>query len=444
MSEQKLSFSTYLTLYIPSLEWLCFCLCNNNDADANSVDILRDFKSLIDPESNPGIFALALNSFLTTFSPTLVSTHASTFLDMVKSVASKANSNSFPMHILIKNLGKAFVSSHSVWQSQDSNDKLHILNDVWKVVTKLDVSGYLICAEVWIEFVVQNFGVREINTILKDIVKHMSKVDRETFENHYDQFLSIASKISKFSGEDFSSFFAMDNFMPFLDLIQKESVKVDASKIIVKAFLVQAGSSDYQDQYISDPVILNAMVQLCKTMHDSVNALTLEDDRRQISELIIDFLALVKYDDPEGQFNFYVESRANYSNLENVLSFLVHIVNRLAMEQKARSKGQKPRQTGAFIRTCLSYSFITIPSLDDFAVRLQLYLSSAQVALQNSCLSQTDSFVRAAILLLSQLPANFVLSDGRTVSSDPFFVSYTSNLVSFLLVVPVSIASFYD
>jgi hypothetical protein len=41
-----------------------------------------------------------------------------------------------------------------------------------------------------------------------------------------------------------------------------------------------------------------------------------------------------------------------------------------------------------YIKACVAYSFITIPSLANPKIKLQLYLESAQVALMNQCLSQ--------------------------------------------------------
>ena len=49
------------------------------------------------------------------------------------------------------------------------------------------------------------------------------------------------------------------------------------------------------------------------------------------------------------------------------------------------------KKTAAFVRACLAYSFITIPSLNNPLSKLKLYLESAQVALLNQCLSQCKS-----------------------------------------------------
>lgn len=44
---------------------------------------------------------------------------------------------------------------------------------------------YISCAEVWVEYSLRHFGQREVNTILGDIIKHMTP-DR-AYEQHYPQ-----------------------------------------------------------------------------------------------------------------------------------------------------------------------------------------------------------------------------------------------------------------
>jgi len=46
------------------------------------------------------------------------------------------------------------------------------------------------------------------------------------YEDHYQQLMSIISKILQRCSGDFADLFAHDKFMPFIDMFQKESVKV--------------------------------------------------------------------------------------------------------------------------------------------------------------------------------------------------------------------------
>uniref|UniRef100_A0A7N4NJ70 VPS35 endosomal protein-sorting factor-like n=1 Tax=Sarcophilus harrisii TaxID=9305 RepID=A0A7N4NJ70_SARHA len=286
---------------------------------------------------------------------------------------------------------------------------------------------YINCAEVWVEYTCRHFTKREVNTVLADVIKHMTP-DR-AFEDAYPQLHSIIKKVIAYF-HDFSILFSVEKFLPFLDMFQKENVRVEVCKCIMEAFI------KHQQEPTKDPVILNALLHVCKTMHDSVNALTLEDEKRMLAVLINGFIKMVSFGrDFEQQLSFYVETRSMFCNLEPVLVQLIHSVNKLTMETRRVMKGNHSRKTAAFVRACVAFCFITIPSLTGIFTRLNLYLHSGQVALANQCLSQADAFFRAAVSLVPEVP-KMINIDGKMRPSESFLLEFLSNLFSTLLIVP--------
>uniref|UniRef100_A0A8B9FB04 VPS35 endosomal protein-sorting factor-like n=1 Tax=Amazona collaria TaxID=241587 RepID=A0A8B9FB04_9PSIT len=286
---------------------------------------------------------------------------------------------------------------------------------------------YINCAEVWVEYTCRHFTKREVNTVLADVIKHMTP-DR-AFEDAYPQLQSIIQKVITYI-YDFSLLFSVEKFLPFLDMFQKESVRVEVCKCIMESFI------KHQQESTKDPVILNALLHICKTMHDSVNALTLEDEKRMLAALINGFIKMVSFGrDFEQQLSFYVEARSMFCNLEPVLVQLIHSVNQLAMETRKVMKGNHSRKTAAFVRACVAFCFITIPSLSGIFARLNLYLHSGQVALANQCLSQADAFFKAAVSLVPEVP-KMINVDGKMRPSDAFLLEFLCNFFSTLLVVP--------
>lgn len=83
------------------------------------------------------------------------------------------------------------------------------------------------------------------------------------YENHYPQLQTIVEKVVH-NTTDFETLFSMDKFLPLLDLFQKESVKVAVCKNIMDKF------SKNQQETTNDPVITNALMFICRVMHDSV------------------------------------------------------------------------------------------------------------------------------------------------------------------------------
>ncbi|XP_043945688.1 VPS35 endosomal protein-sorting factor-like [Protopterus annectens] len=408
---QRVEMPVYLTLYSPAIDWILQCIAYQAP-ETLLTEMMERCKKL-------GNNALLLNSIMSAFRAEFIAARAMDFIGMIK----ECDESGFPKHLLFHSLGQNLALS-----DPPENDRLQILNEAWKVITKLkNPQDYVKCADVWIEYTCKHFSKREINTVLADVIKHMTP-DR-AFEDAYPQLRSIIQKILDYF-HDFSILFSVEKFLPFLDMFQKESVRVEVCKCIMEAFI------KHQQELTRDPVILNALLHVCKTMHDSVNALTLEDEKRSLAVLINGFIRMVSFGrDFEQQLSFYVEARCLFCNLEPVVVQLIHSVNQLAMETRRVMKGNHSRKTASFVRACAAYCFITIPSLTNIFSRLNLYLLSGQVALSNQCLSQADAFLKAAVSLVPEVP-KMISIDGKMRQSEGFLLDFLNNFFSTLLVVP--------
>lgn len=163
----------------------------------------------------------------------------------------------------------------------------------------------------------------------------------------------------------------------------------------------------------------------------------MDDERRQISNLISHFIRKVNYGrNFEQLLGFYVEARSNFFNLDGVYVTLVHCVNKLSFDTWKIMKCQHSKKTMAFVKACSAYSFITIPTIISTINRLDLYLLSGNVALTNLCLGQADACFEAALNLLSELP-KVVQFDRIEKSTEPYLLSYVSKFLSTLILVPV-------
>ncbi|KAM4623948.1 VPS35 endosomal protein-sorting factor-like isoform 2-T2 [Polymixia lowei] len=408
---QRVEIPEYLTLYSPAIHWILQCVAYR------APEVL--LTEMMDRCKKLGNNALLLNSVMWAFRAEFVAARATDFIGMIKD----CDEAGFPKHLLFGSLGRSLACA-----DPPESERLPILNEAWKVVTKIrSPQDYISCAEIWAEFTCRHFTKREVNTVLADIIRHMTP-DR-AFEDAYPQLQSVIRKILTYF-HDFSVLFSMERFLPFLDMFQKDSVRVEVCRSIMEVFI------KHQLEPTRDPVILNALLHVCKTMHDSVNALTLEDEKRSLALLINGFIHMVSFGrDFEQQLSFCVEARATFCNLEPVLVQLIHTVNQLAMETRRVMRGSHSRKTAAFVRACAAYSFITIPSLSSIFCRLSLYLLSGQVALANQCLSQADSFLKAAVSLLPEVPRSISV-EGKLRSSENFLLDFINNFLATLLVVP--------
>lgn len=171
-------------------------------------------------------------------------------------------------------------------------------------------------------------------------------------------------------------------------------------------------------------------------MHDSVNSLTFSDEVRQISQSILNFVNKVDFGrDLEKHLQFYVDARAAFSNMDNVKSRLVLGVLQLAMRTLAIVKGKHSKKTSSFARACLAYAYITIPSMDDLFGRLNLYLLAGSIAMMNGSMPQADSFLKAAITLVQEVPIVLEV-DGQVKSTEEQLLSFLQSFVGLLVVLP--------
>ena len=56
-----------------------------------------------------------------------------------------------------------------------------------------------------------------------------------------------------------------DNFLPFIDLFQKDVIKLDVSRNIMNVFRLKVN-----EEHINDPLVTHALMYICKIMNDAV------------------------------------------------------------------------------------------------------------------------------------------------------------------------------
>uniref|UniRef100_A0A4W5ME79 VPS35 endosomal protein-sorting factor-like n=1 Tax=Hucho hucho TaxID=62062 RepID=A0A4W5ME79_9TELE len=187
---QRVEIPVYLTLYSPAIHWILQCV-SYRAPEALLTEMMERCKNL-------GNNALLLNSVMWAFRAEFIATRATDFIGMIKD----CDEAGFPKHLLFGSLGRSLACA-----DPPEAERLPILNEAWKVITKVrSPQDYINCAEIWVEFTCRHFTKREVNTVLSDIIKHMTP-DR-AFEDTYPQLQSVIRKILTYF-HDFSVLFSM-------------------------------------------------------------------------------------------------------------------------------------------------------------------------------------------------------------------------------------------
>ncbi|UJR27431.1 hypothetical protein I4U23_008720 [Adineta vaga] len=413
---QKLTTSVYLSLYSPALDWIVQCLLHKLDETKTEQMIDKTRSGLNIPSGG-----VVLNALLNTLPSSHVRANVQKYIGMI----GECDEQYFPKSILYRSLGLSLLLS----PPESTPSDLQILSSVWKVVTKFkDPPAYMACAEVWIELTSKEYTIRELNTMLGDIIKHLTP-DR-AFEEYYGKLHAIVVKILA-NVEDFAALFSIDKILPFLDLFQRENVRVDLFKSILHAFV-----NRNSQEKINDPVLIAAMMHCAKCVHDTLGALTNDDELREVSTLLSAVIRRVDYGkDVEQELKFCVEARGLFGYVDSVTITLIQKVNKLAVSTHRIVNGVHSTATSSFIRACMAFCYITIPSLEHPLNKLQLYTLCAQTAYLNQSLSQGDGFLKTAITLLSDFPKQIEI-ENKLVSSDRYLYEAISNVMSTLVIVP--------
>lgn len=110
--------------------------------------------------------------------------------------------------------------------------------------------------------------MKEINTILGEIIVRMNQ--NRTFEKHYGELQSICNSIIE-NIKDLEALMTSDNFLQFLDLFKKESIRMDVCKEVLAAYTTKVPVPAFeQESIISDVVVMNSLLQIAKHLNDGI------------------------------------------------------------------------------------------------------------------------------------------------------------------------------
>ncbi|XP_073982583.1 VPS35 endosomal protein-sorting factor-like isoform X2 [Rhodnius prolixus] len=407
INKHKFDMPTYLNSFVPAVDWLL-----KDAANKASEAQLNDILCQCCKKQNKG---LLLNSILSTFQKDYIASKAEYFIEEIAACLQ----DPFPLHILVQKLGECL-------QQRSVSKPDVIIRHMWKIISHLNnLSEYLSCVLAWNSFIVRYCSLNEVNNLLDEIIMQIGTDVKSCYPAIQDIMIGV---VNNFPEPDL--IFTMDKFLPLLDLLASD-IKADTCRKILEFFAFHPNNYS-----TTDPVTTNALIFIAKILHDSVNILTVEDEKRQIGDIISKIIRKIKFTyDFEKQLAFYVDARETFINLDFVAITLIHCVNKLAMETGKKVRSHHTKKTASFVHACAAFSFITIPSIRSEKTRLQLYLVTAQTALFNQCLGQADACIKIALLLLLELPHSFEI-DGKVNTNEYFLEDYVKHLLSTLIVFP--------
>ncbi|KAF7273553.1 hypothetical protein GWI33_013750 [Rhynchophorus ferrugineus] len=403
LHQQKMTVPMYVTLYTPALDYIMEVITLYS-LDTALTDLLSKCKKY----SNS---SLILNTIMSGFKPAYISERCLQFLSMI----GQCTDDGISLASLLRTLGLCVTVC-----PPPREQRPQVLNSVILNMSLLtEPADYASCFEVWIQFVAKYFSAKEVDSLLGDLLSHMHKSEAD-----YDCSAQLQNIIERIVADisDIESFLTMETFFPVMELFREKSRQVEVSKMILVKF-------NSMIEETNDPMVANVLIYLGTILHNSVNQLSPDDEKRQIGEILCKLLRKVNYRlDLERQLNFLVEARSCFRNMDVVLVQAIQSVINIAGNMRRVMKRLQKRKVPDFLQACVAYCFITIPSIGSPKTRLELYLLSGQVALYSTCLGQANATFRAIIKIIRELPAG--------PETESFLLSFVRKFLSLLLVVP--------
>ncbi|KAG7957678.1 hypothetical protein I3843_11G187400 [Carya illinoinensis] len=163
-------------------------------------------------------------------------------------------------------------------------------------------------------------------------------------------------------------------------------------------------------------------------LHDDLDFLNAKGDDNQPARLISRFVHMVDYgSELERHLTFLVECRGAFGNLNELKETLVHSSNCLAI--KALKDAKKHL---SFVKSCIAFGEVTLPSISAQIKQLNLYLETAEVALVCGLVSHSDGLIDSAISCLLSLDC----VDGSRTTDLEGILSAIRKLFCLLIMVP--------
>ncbi|VDK77399.1 unnamed protein product [Litomosoides sigmodontis] len=359
---------------IPALEWIIQCVAYN----ATTYDELQTLWDLCADSGRRSIFLLP---FLLAVPSDYLSQHA---LDACKLVVGSENVSCTELCVLGRRL-----------MENNIRNELNriILKNCWqKIIHLIKIRDFIECAVVWIEFAARYFTLNEVDVMLEVIIKRVTP-DKK-YEAFMDELLCVLEKITYWIDE-MKDLVVLHHFQTLVDLFRGAQQRGDCAIIVLSAFIRSCELSS-----VNDFQLANQILDICQMLHDSLSALSMDEEKQRAAFYIVRSLDRFKLEaDPERALDFFVDARAAFSNLDKVIAHLATKVCSLGLY--IVRQGRISHAGEAFLRACIAYAFITIASLSNSATKIELYIQAGMLSLVSGSLPQADAILKCSIEVLA-------------------------------------------
>lgn len=160
--------------------------------------------------------------------------------------------------------------------------------------------------------------------------------------------------------------------------------------------------------------MIHSIFQVAKSLHDKIDSMSSEEEIARISKIISAIVKKIDFGrDLDKTLNVLTTARGLFINLDVVTETLIYQVIMLANRAHKITNGRHNQKTQSFVKACIAYSHITIPTLEDMDKQIILFQMTAHASLLNGLIGETESLLRA---ILTTMDDNFDREAKRVTS----------------------------
>ncbi|XP_038898827.1 VPS35 endosomal protein-sorting factor-like isoform X3 [Benincasa hispida] len=358
---------------------------------------------------NSQCVSIVLHHILKELAVEVVSSNAMEFLQLID----HSNDSSFRQFMNYRLLGLRLCEKRPPVYIVDA-----VMNNVLKVIAQNEsLDEYLTVIDAYLDIVLQSHLDSCIKTILEAISQRTC--NKGIDENGVLSLQSIVGKLLSHY-QHLEDVFALSHFLEILDVL------VGRPRTIVIIDILKMAT---RNSCIRDPATIELLFEISQALNDSFDFANMKDDDNQPEHLLSRFVQLVDFGiERERHLAFLVECRGAFGKIDELKETLVHSSNGLAV--KALKDVMKHAN---FVKACIAFSEVTLPSISAQIKQFNLYLETAEVAWLAGLVSHSDELIDSAISCLH----NMEIKEGsRAAAEAELLLSSIKKLCSFLVMLP--------
>ena len=394
-----LELDQYCELFTPALRWLAHCVvcCGHDSGPALAADFVTGNmdRNVYNPDD--GVIGAFVSVMLDELPDAIVSARADVILKTIVSAsfAEFGNRDGAKRATCLRVLAAKLLRVPATSPKR----RRAALVGAWRLLRSFtELEDFMSAADVWIEYAAHHLTMVELDACFADVAMRFeaaSNDDDISARAHASLDSAIFKVLDHDAYTDVAVLLESETFVRVVDCLGP-----DGKQMLFRRLL---GSLQKKKARVRDMLTLNFYLDGAKAVAATVDRLTAEGTRKEVFRTIVDLIQSIDFGrDFETHLSVLVECRKSFPFIEPVQEALVLQAIRLAVLTMKAFKGKTTERSSAFIRSCLAFCQITIPSLQGVVTRLNLFTISAGAALQNGLVGLAEGLLKSAIVLLSE------------------------------------------